>query len=100
MRVLNEFLGKIITQIINPFILLLSAVAFVTLLWGIFEFIYNAGDSNKREEGRTAIAWGFVGLVVIFGAYGIINVAMGTFNLTPNGSSTVQGVLEPIRTTR
>jgi len=87
MSVLNEFLGKIITQIINPIILLLSAVAFVTLLWGIFEFILNAGDAKKREEGRRAIFWGLVGLVIIFGAYGIINVVMGTFNLTPNGES-------------
>lgn len=80
MDVLNQFLGRIIVQIIDPIILLLSAGAFVIFLWGIFEFIRPA-NAAKREEGRSAIFWGLIGLVIIFGAYGIINVALGTFDL-------------------
>ncbi len=83
MEVLNQFLQKVVTQIINPIILLLSAGAFVVFIWGVFEFIRQAGDAKKREEGRAAIQWGIVGLVIIFGAYGIINVALGTFDLGP-----------------
>ena len=83
MPVLNQFLGKVVTQVINPIILLLSAGAFIVFIWGIFEFIYQAGDATKREEGRNAIFWGLIGLVIIFGAYGIINVALGTFGLNP-----------------
>ncbi len=81
MRVLNEFLEKVVTQIINPLILLMAAGAFVVFLWGLFEFVLYAGDETKRETGRSAIMWGIIGLVIIFGAYGIINVALGTFNL-------------------
>jgi formate hydrogenlyase subunit 3/multisubunit Na+/H+ antiporter MnhD subunit len=83
MDVLNRFLDKVVVQIINPIILLLAASAFVVFLWGVFEFIVNAGESTKREEGKKAIIWGLIGLVIIFGAYGIINVALGTFNLSP-----------------
>ena len=83
MSVLNSFLSKIVVQIIDPIILLLSAGAFVVFIWGIFEFVLRAGDAKKREEGRKAILWGLVGLVIIFGAYGIINIALGTFNITP-----------------
>lgn len=83
MAVLNQFLGKIIVQIINPIILLLAASAFVVFLWGVFEFIVHAEDEGKREDGRKAILWGLVGLGIIFGAYGIINLALGTFNITP-----------------
>jgi len=83
MSVLNAFLAKVVTQIINPIILLLSAVAFVVFAWGVFEFVRNAGDETKRTEGKKAIMWGLLGLVIIFGAYGIINVALGTFSL-PN----------------
>ena len=90
MAVLNQFLGKIVVQIINPIILLLSAGAFVVFLWGVFEFVRNAGNATKREEGQKAILWGFVGLVIIFGAYGIINVAMGAFDL-----GTIQSKLSP-----
>lgn len=83
MSVLNSFLAKVVTQIVNPIILLLVAVAFVAFLWGVFEFVAHAGDETKRMEGKNAIFWGIVGLVIIFGAYGIINVALGTFSLPP-----------------
>lgn len=83
MAELNKFLGKVVVEIINPIILLLSAVAFVLFLWGVFEFVAHAGDETKRTEGKRAIMWGLVGLVIIFGAYGIINIALGTFSLPP-----------------
>lgn len=88
---LNGFLGRVVAQIVNPLILLLAAGAFVVFLWGVFEFIRDAGDETRREEGRRAIFWGLIGLVIIFGAYGIINVALSTFgiqNLTPNSYTT------------
>ncbi len=81
MAALNDFLDKVVAQIVNPVILLLAASAFVVFIWGVFEFIAHAGDETKRKEGRSAIMWGLVGLVIIFGAYGIINIALGTFNL-------------------
>lgn len=93
MSVLDQFLQKVVTQIVNPLILLMTAVAFLVFIWGAFQFVYHAADDKKREEGRHAFMWGLIGFVIIFGAYGIINVAMKTFNLTPNGKSTIQGVL-------
>lgn len=83
MPVLNEFLQKVVVQIVNPIILLLVAGAFVVFLWGVFEFIRQAGDEGKREEGKNAILWGLIGLVIMFGAYGIINLALGTFGIPP-----------------
>ncbi|MBI2409495.1 hypothetical protein HYV30_00420 [Candidatus Kaiserbacteria bacterium] len=81
MSVLYQFVGKLTEQIVNPILLLLTAVAFVIFLWGAYEFVANAGDGKKREEGRQAIFWGIIGLVIIFGAYGILNVALRTFNI-------------------
>jgi len=80
---LDPFLGNVVTQIVNPIILLLSALAFVVFVWGVFEFIAHGGDETKRTEGRKAILWGIIGLVIIFGAYGIINLALGTFGIAP-----------------
>ncbi len=80
---LDALLNNVVREIINPIILLLAAVAFVLFLWGTFEFIRNAGDATKREEGRKGIMWGLIGLAIIFGAYGIINLALDTFNI-PN----------------
>lgn len=88
-NVVNSFLAKVVTQIVNPLILLLASAAFIVFLWGVFEFVRQAGDQGKREEGRRAIFWGLVGLVIIFGAYGIINVVLNTFGL---------GTVHPITT--
>lgn len=85
---LNTFLSKVVVQIINPIILLLAASAFVVFLWGIFQFIAHAGDETARQEGKRAIGWGLVGLVIIFGAYGIINLALGT--VYPNNPNVQQ----------
>lgn len=81
MSALNSFLDKVVIEIINPIILLLSAGAFVVFLWGVFVFIKESGNETERTKGKSAILWGLVGLVIIFGAYGIINLALGTFNL-------------------
>lgn len=91
MSVLNAFLAKVVTQIINPIILLLSAAAFVLFLWGVFEFIAHAGDEMKRKEGHQAMLWGIIGLTIIFGAYGIINIALGTFGLKDLVSGSIGG---------
>jgi len=81
MQVLNDFLAKIVVQIVNPIIILLAAGAFIAFLWGVVVFIYNAGDETKRSEGREAIFWGLVGLVIIFGVYGLLNLVLGFANL-------------------
>lgn len=83
MSKLEEFLARVVEQIINPLILLMAGAAFVVFVWGIFEFIVHAADETKRAEGRKAIGWGLIGLVIIFGVYGILNVALGTFGLDP-----------------
>lgn len=83
MSVLNKFLDKVVDQIINPILLLLTAVAFVVFLWGVFEFVRNAGDESKRTDGRRAIFWGLIGLTIIFGVYGILNIALSAFGLGP-----------------
>ncbi|MFA7302190.1 MAG: hypothetical protein WC030_00360 [Candidatus Paceibacterota bacterium] len=83
MSVLNEFLANVVREIINPLILLLSAGAFVVFVWGAFQLIAHAGDATKREQGRKSILWGVVGFAIIFGVYGILNIALATFGLDP-----------------
>jgi len=87
----NHFLNNIIIQIINPLIVLISAAAFVVFLWGIFLFIKNAGDDTKRADAQRAILWGLIGLVIIFGVYGILNIALATFGLPPVAPITAGG---------
>lgn len=88
MQSFNHLLDNIIIQIINPLIILISAGAFVVFLWGVFIFIKNASDDTKRAEAQSAILWGLIGLAIIFGVYGILNIALNTFGLTSVSSLT------------
>ena len=90
---LNSFLAKVVTQIINPLILLIAAAAFVVLVWGIFEFVRHAGEETKRAEGKSAIFWGLIGLVIIFGVFTILNIALDTFRPIIGGTSGANGNL-------
>jgi hypothetical protein len=78
---LTPFLCKVVTAIIDPLILLLSAAAFVYFIWGVARFILATSQGENADEYRSHMFWGIVGLAIIFGAYGIINLALGTFGL-------------------
>ena len=78
---LQPFLQKVENAIINPLIELIALAAFVVFVWGVVEFIQGAGNDEKRKQGQMHMLWGFVGLVVIFGAQAIIQIAANTFNL-------------------
>ena len=71
-------LARIIENIVNPLIYLLIGVAVVVFLWGLVEFIAKADDPEGRATGRQHIVWGLVGLSIIFGTYGIMNVIQRT----------------------
>ena len=59
----NTFITKVVEQIVNPLILLLSAVALVVFAWGLYKLVASAGEDKGREEGRRAILWGIIGFV-------------------------------------
>lgn len=95
MQVLNNFLFRVVDQIVNPIILLLVACAFVFFLWVVYGFIAHSTDERYlRGEAKEAIFWGIIGLVIIFGAYGIINIAIKTFNLQPNEKTDIRDILQ------
>jgi len=83
MPVINAFIKSVVLQIVNPIIELMAAGAFVIFLWGVFKMIANAGDETARAEGRQHILWGLVGLALIFGVFGILNLITGTIGATP-----------------
>ena len=70
----DQLIKKISTEILNPVIGLMIAIAFAVFLWGIIEFIANADNEQKREDGKRHIIWGLVGLFIMVAVAGIIVV--------------------------
>jgi hypothetical protein len=79
---LDITLSKINANIINPAIEFAFIVAFVIFIWGVFQFIRNAGDKDKRQEGKDHMLWGIVGFVIMFGVFGIITLLGNTVSVT------------------
>lgn len=79
--VARGFLATLNEVILYPLITLMLTVALVVFLWGSFQFIANAGNSGKREEGRRHIMWGIIGMLIMLSAYAILTIAAGTFGL-------------------
>jgi hypothetical protein len=61
----------------------LIAIAFITFLWGIYKyFIKSASNESEKGEGRMFALYGIIGFVIIFSVWGIVNIFMGTLNLS------------------
>jgi hypothetical protein len=74
----NTLIDNILTNIVNPLILLMVGVAIIFFLWGVFDFIRNADSSEERKKGGEHILYGVVGLFIMATAYGILNLILGT----------------------
>lgn len=82
MEAFNRFITKVEDQILEPLILLLALVTFALFVWGVVQFISAAGDEEKRRTGQQHMLWGIVGLVILFGATGIINFLTSIISAT------------------
>jgi|GEM_PF-600006 len=74
-------LKKIDKFILNPILVLLFFVAALYFFWGLFLLLSNVDDVKARTDGKTAILWGMLGMVIMIGAFGIISLVINTFGL-------------------
>lgn len=70
----HTFLRNVEVALLNPLITLLSLGAFVVFVFGAVEFVAGAGNEEKRAVGKRHMIWGFIGLVVLFGAKAIVSL--------------------------
>ncbi len=70
----DNLLSKINTQIINPLIGLMIAIAVVFFLYGVLEFIMGADNAEKKETGKQHMIWGIIGLFIMVAVFGIMNL--------------------------
>ena len=83
---ISQFLGAISKVILNPLIILGFGVAILYFFYGVFKLIQNAGDVKSQQEGKDAIMWGLIGLFIMVGVFGIINIILNTFGINSDPS--------------
>lgn len=74
----SPIIDKVKTEIINPLILFLIAVAVAYFLYGLMMFIRNQDNEESQEEGKKHMLWGVIGLAIMFSVYGILNLVNTT----------------------
>jgi hypothetical protein len=73
-----KVVDPIISNIVNPIIMLLFAVGLLVFAYGIFEMVWNGSDSSAREKGRTHMLGGVIGMFVMLSAWGLIYIIAET----------------------
>jgi len=76
----DQLLANINTEVVSPIIWLLFGLATIYFLYGVFEFVKNAGSEEGRRTGGQHIMWGLIGMFIMFSVRGIINLILGTLN--------------------
>ncbi len=77
----NSLFNSIITNIVNPIIYLLMALAVVYFVWGVLMYIRNADNAEKKADGYKHMIWGIIGIFIMVSAKGIINLILASMGL-------------------
>lgn len=79
---IDKFITTVTEEILVPLMTLLAVIAFTVFIWGVVQMIMAAGDEEKRTTGQRHILWGIIGLVILFGASGIVAFLKATVTST------------------
>jgi len=89
---LDTFLQRINYYVVNPLIRVLFALAVIYFIYGIVQYILNRSNAEKKEQGRTHIMWGLIGLFIMTSVFFILRILVLTFGL--DGVTINEGVGE------
>ncbi|OGI90205.1 hypothetical protein A2911_02270 [Candidatus Nomurabacteria bacterium RIFCSPLOWO2_01_FULL_40_15] len=88
----DSFVANVNRLIINPIIGFLFALAVVYFLWGVFQFIANEENEEKKTAGKSHMLWGVIGITIMMGVFAFMNIILNTFNV--DGINLEQGKVE------
>lgn len=80
---IDTLIYRLGTQIINPIIVFMMALALLVFIWGIVEFLMNQGGGEEKAvmDGKRHIFWGLVGLLIMVSVFGIMRLIINTFGI-------------------
>lgn len=99
----ESIIVKIVDIIINPLILLIFATGMVVFMWGLVQFMWGLEESGARETGKRHMLWGVVGMFIMVGVGGILELTLDTFDITVdqtplgNGIQNARNAVDPFR---
>jgi len=75
---IDLFVERINTFIVNPIIGFFFALALVFFLWGIVEYFWNTDNESARAKGKNHMMWGIIGMFIMFAVFAIMRIIVNT----------------------
>lgn len=91
---LDTFIHNVNKLIINPLIVLLFALALAYFLWGVFQFISNQENEEKKTTGKSHMIYGLIGVAIMIGVWTILSILMNTLNISTSEIDPQSGKVE------
>jgi hypothetical protein len=92
--------ARLTDLIINPLIALIFAVGLLVFFWGLIQFLLaiNTNGSFSKEDGKSHMLWGIIGMFVMVVAYALFQFISHTICNGP-AKSCYSGALSSIERT-
>lgn len=78
MTTFASVINPIISNVVNPVVELMFAVALIVFVWGVVEMLMKGGDADARTKGRNHMLGGVIGMLIMMSAWGIVNLIANT----------------------
>ena len=77
----DTFIANVNTEIINPLITFLFALAIVFFLYGMLEFFWSQANEEKKTVGKSHMFWGVIGITIMMGVFFFMNLIIDTIGV-------------------
>jgi len=77
----GDVMGRFVTYLINPAIVVIFALGFFLFVWGLVEFLFKLNEGGDNKEGKQHMIWGIVGMLIMVSVYGILSLVTATFGI-------------------
>ena len=80
--------NKVVFYVVNPAIYVMFSFGVLVFVYGIVEFLREMQKGGDTVEGKQHMLWGFIGMFIMVGVFGIMHLISNTFGfgLGPQGS--------------
>ncbi|MFA4975683.1 MAG: hypothetical protein WC839_03815 [Candidatus Paceibacterota bacterium] len=72
------YIGCIFSGSVIPLIFILTVVVFI---WGVVQYVINDNEESKKAKGKMFMIYGIIGLTVMVGMWGLVNIVGNTFGV-------------------
>lgn len=84
-----------LNHLLNSALPVLIALGVVYFVWGVVQFVI--GDSEEaKKKGKDGIIYGLIGLAVIIGLWGLVNIVSSTFGIDKNNIAPTKAKLNQL----